>query len=149
MLCCKLQQMIRLLPWLLLVSACAVPPDTRSGSPVESLDGTEWLLSSIRGEEAIAGSKITLEFKEGTGGGYSGCNWYGGSYRLDGTRLEFGDINATMRACTERELNEQEARFHQALRQVTRYRIERERLILSSASGETLLLFARTARDPS
>ena len=43
-----------------------------------SLVGTEWLLTSLDGEELLYKTEITLEIDEEEAGGSSGCNFYGG-----------------------------------------------------------------------
>ena len=46
------------------------------------LDGTQWSLSEINGKELIAGSHVSLYFRNGSVWGSAGCNIYGGITQL-------------------------------------------------------------------
>ena len=87
--------------------------------PPGPLDDAEWVLAALAGRPVPAGTRADLTFSsrrlgpgDGDGfdgyGGYSGCNWYSGGYRLtaiDGPgryRLETnGPPMATERGCAE------------------------------------------------
>ena len=75
----------------------------------------EWLVQSIAGREAAEGVVSTVRFGgDGRVTGDAGCNRFGGSYALDGDRLEIGPLAATKRMCPD-EIMTQEDRFLELL----------------------------------
>jgi heat shock protein HslJ len=114
------------------------------------LEGTEWMLASLRGQSPLEGSQITLAFKDGGLGGFAGCNAYGGgpdSGRYitagDGS-LTIPEIAITAMACLSPQgIMEQEQAYVEALRRAAIYRLADSRLEIQDASGETILIFAR------
>ena len=114
------------------------------------LAGTEWLLTSLMGEDPIAGSEITLSFEKGHVTGHMGCNGYGGGpdsgkyeARANG-RLSIGPLAVTLQLCSEPEgIMEQEAAYIGALHGAASYRMTDSRLEMVGADGETVLIFAR------
>jgi heat shock protein HslJ len=53
--------------------------------------------------QPIEGFQPTILFKNGQVSGNAGCNHYGGSYTVDGDRIEFGTIGGTEMYCMEPE----------------------------------------------
>jgi heat shock protein HslJ len=106
------------------------------------------LLTAIRGEPPVPGSRITLRFDETGAGGYGGCNWYGGAYRAEGGEIEWKEMSSTMRACLDQALMEQEGKLLAAMNDVERYRVEGERLLLEDADGSALLEWSRRRPIP-
>jgi heat shock protein HslJ len=128
----------------IMLAACAAPPaGDEPGAGLGALEGTEWTLVSLAGREPLAGTQITLEFAEGSAGGYSGCNQYGGSYpRGAAGELRLTEIASTAMLCQDPAgVMEQEAAFLQALQSVTAYRLEGERLELLDEAGKARLAF--------
>jgi heat shock protein HslJ len=79
----------------LALSGCAAPAAT--GTDVE---GTNWKLVTLDG--AAVTRAATLSFKEGKITGNSGCNSFGGSYRMDGNILTITEpLASTLMACEE------------------------------------------------
>ncbi len=79
-----------------------IPASTRA----TPLTGTQWVLTSLRGEPAGAGAggespHITLSEKEQRVFGFAGCNRITGGYELDGADLSFSKMAMTMKACPE------------------------------------------------
>ncbi len=73
--------------------------------PDLALVGTDWLLTSILSGDVVssvpAGVVARLRFgNDGRVTVETGCNAGGGSYRLDGDRIVFGELALTKRACT-------------------------------------------------
>jgi heat shock protein HslJ len=63
----------------LLLTACgtqATPtrPDTAGSADSGALEGTEWVLTSLKGQSLIEGTEITLFFEEAFLGGSMTCN---------------------------------------------------------------------------
>jgi heat shock protein HslJ len=142
---------------LLLVAACgplpspAAPDDTAtppgSGNP---LVGTEWVLSSLRGEAPLEGTHISLKFQEEIVVGFAGCNAYGGggggyASSPDGS-LEIPTPERTAMACLEPEgVMDQEDAYVDALTSATSYSLAGDQLELQNEAGETILVFSRRA----
>lgn len=109
------------------------------------LAGTQWRLTELNGRAPLAAAEpITLGFESaGQAGGNSGCNRYGGSYRVAGSNLTFGALASTKRACTDPGLMAQEDGFYQALGAVTTYEVSNSRLALKDRAGMVVLRFER------
>lgn len=117
--------------------------------PPVPLEGTLWQLEAFEQGEAVssvlAGTEITLTFADNKASGFSGCNWFSAEYSVDGSRLELGLIQQTVRACLEPGVEEQERAFAKAFRTVTEYAIDGDRLTLVHAGGR---LHFRAASSP-
>ena len=104
-----------------------------------------WLAEDILGGGVIDNVQTTLIITEdGTVSGMGGCNGYGGTARIDGEAIEFGQIVSTQMACAEAIMN-QELTFFDALGRVASFRIlqeERKLLLLDEGGEETLVRLA-------
>lgn len=133
---------VALLP--LLAAACVATTE-----PTEvALGGNEWVLASLGGAPPVPRSRLTLQFESQTAGGYGGCNWYGGDYRV-GTRrtLRFDEFSSTARGCLSPPgVEDQEREYLDALGRVEHYRVSANRLVLLDQSNTPLLEFTR--REP-
>jgi heat shock protein HslJ len=139
----------------LLLAACTVTrepvgePDDDAG---EALVGTEWILDGMNGEPALTETRVTMQFDNGRVGGFSGCNSYGGEYRVEGNRLVLSDIGATAMACLDPEnVMDQEAEFHRILASDDlTFEAADDRLRIYSGDADPALEFsAREAFDAS
>jgi len=108
----------------------------------QDLAGTAWdVLSYNNGKQAVtsvlAGTAITVQFgKDGTVSGNSGCNSYGGSYKVTGKQIEVGPLASTMMYCTEPAgLMDQEAQYLAALQTAAVYGVEGTKLELRTSEG--------------
>jgi heat shock protein HslJ len=109
-----------------------------------ALDGTEWRLAEWSvGSASATDFEITLTFDDGVVGGQAPVNSYGGPYdaRSDGT-FRTDSISSTLMAGEER-ANSAETAYLSLLRQVKRYSIDGDKLILSGAGDNQLLVFER------
>lgn len=141
-----------------LLAACTTPvpnsPPTMaptaavSATPMvaSQLADTTWVLVSLDGEDPLSGTEITLHIEGETLGGSAGCNTYGGSYALsDGGLLRVDDLYATEMACMAPEgVMAQEQAYLKALRTVTGYDIDEDKLTLVDGTGEPRLAFSST-----
>lgn len=118
------------------------------GAPVDLLIGRTWVVEDIAGAGPIDGSRVTLGFgTDGRVAGAGGCNrWFAG-FDLTGETLSIGQSGATMMACPEA-IMVQEQRFFAALAQVTGFDID-ETGALVLRSPESALIAARAATDGS
>jgi heat shock protein HslJ len=139
-----------------LLAACAPtvtpasPDATATPSSENALEGTEWVLTSLRGKPLLEGTHITLSFEDKWLSGFAGCNAYGGGpdsggYAVadDGT-LTLPQLAITVMACPSPEgVMEQEQAYVEALRSTASYRLADGHLEIRDAAGETILVFAR------
>lgn len=99
----------------------------------------EWIVEAIDGKPAADGVKSTLKIEaDGQVSGRGGCNGYGGPAKVEGEKISFGNMRATLMAC-EQAAMDQEGRFFAALKEVEGYRIEDGRLVLADKDGKELV----------
>ncbi|BDW86056.1 META domain-containing protein [Roseicyclus marinus] len=115
------------------------------GLPEDLLRGA-WRVESIAGDPVIADSRLTLGFgADGRVAGSGGCNrWFAG-YDLTGEGLAIGQAGATMMACPE-PIMAQEQRFFAALAQVTGFDIDGTGGLVLLAMERPILIM-RAAQD--
>lgn len=121
----------------LLLAACATTPGSQRSPAV--LAGKEWVVEDIGGRGVIDNSHATLLFgQDGRVSGDTSCNRYFADYRVDGTKLQFGNAGVTRRACAPA-LMDQESKFLAVFNAVNAYRIDSTgALILSTDNGATI-----------
>ena len=118
------------------LSGCA----TAAGAP---LRGTTWALPA---SGTAAPPSFKLDSSEWRVAGFAGCNRISGSFVLDGTKLSFGSVVSTRRACYPDDGTE--TRFLKALSEVRGWRMEGAQLVLLSDSGSSLLRLAAVPDKP-
>ena len=113
-----------------------------------SLEGVPWVLVSgvdVDGWEAVAPS---LTFEEGQVSGSSGCNQFSGSYTVDGSSLELGEIAMTSMGCPS-PADEVEQASMDALQGTAGWRLEGEELVLVDADDAELLRYGTASPEGS
>jgi heat shock protein HslJ len=126
-------------------AATAEPQATATPEVSIPLEGTEWMLASLRGGKPVAGSSLTLAFypdnyMEGT----AGCNSYGTDYTASGQGFHVAKIHRTDFECVEPPgIMPQDEAFFDALASVAAYRATEDRLEFHDAEDETILVYAR------
>jgi heat shock protein HslJ len=131
--------------WVLLplLAACATTAAEPSPTASPALQGTEWVLLSLGGDDLLEGTQITLRFGESALDGSAGCNSYGGGYIASEERLQVSDVYATEMACMEPAgVMDQEQGYLAALNAADSYELEDDRLLVFDASGAQILAFA-------
>lgn len=120
--------------------ACNGSPNPNLPSGEAALTEATWKLFAIDKRKPIeAHSEITLTFSDGQVGGNSGCNSFGGSYQVDGDKIQFSQLASTMMACMQPEgIMEQEQVILQYLNQAETYRFEDGKLVLVVSDQQTL-----------
>jgi len=131
-----------------LISACQGSIGGEQRGAPEGLVGTEWTLTSLRGYSLIEETEIPLYFTDRYLGGRMTCNHYGGGpdsgayTATDDGSFTIDEVAVTVRLCLEPEgVMEQEAAYIEALLDAATYQIINDRLEITDASGETLLVF--------
>ena len=104
----------------------AIPQATLAAMP-PSLDGTAWVLD---GNDAVS-----LQFEQGRVSGSDGCNRFNGPYVSRGASLTIGPPLAATRMACPPPLQQQAARFNQALAATRFFRREGAQLRLLAADG--------------
>ena len=135
--------------YVLFVLACTQPGESPIQRTVDAqaLEGTDWIVASLNGGSPVQGSNITMNFERGTVGGYAGCNWYGSSYSISDTTVQFGPAERTARGCVSPAgVSEQEERYLETLGRVTTIRMINDRLAMADRAGTTVLLLAPRRR---
>ena len=124
------------------------------GEPIEidreALTTGSWTMRFGGGPEGdivnVDGHPITITFNpEGTLGGTSACNGYGGNYEINGTQLILGEIFMEGQGCADA-VQMAEAAYHAALRDVTGINLVGDELALSGPASE--LIFSSTPAVP-
>jgi heat shock protein HslJ len=135
---------------LTLFDAAGAPLATFAAQSGE-LAGTSWEVTGYNnGKQAVvsalAGTALTLEFRDGELGGSAGCNTYTSTYETAEGAITVGPAAATRMACAEPAgVMEQEAQFLQALATAATYRVEGDTLELRTADGALAVTATRAA----
>ena len=114
--------------------------DGKDGKGAVALEYTTWELSSIPGFEIESNlsKKVTIHFTDSTKrvGGNAGCNGYGGTYEISGSKLKFGQMMATKMACMPGMKTEN--KYLAVLGEIDSYEIAGDKLMLKK--GATVLV---------
>ncbi len=129
-----------ILTFITLCTACSdsrdeVEPMSSAAAALE-LTGTSWMVVVIDDNGVVDDSTVTLLFpEEGKMVGSAGCNRYFGTVLVDGSSISFSDTGATMMACPE-PLMTQEQSFLGALSSISRGEVDSDaRLVLYDDAG--------------
>ena len=119
---------------------------TSTTSPALQLEGTTWKLTSLATETGVnntlPNTTITAIFDDGNVTGSSGCNRYFGSYQLNKTEINFGQVGSTLMFCADPDgVMTQETTYLLLLKDVTSYAISNNELTLSDSLGNPQLVF--------
>ena len=129
-----------------IVSGCGAEDSTPSASAGGTeLVGTQWVLdASALGVSGAGSVNSWIAFARGSVNGNDGCNAFSGSYEVDGSKLTFGPLAGTKKACSG--AAEQVSRkVTTALARVRAYEIGAGTLRMKDAGGETLLSYVAGA----
>ena len=130
---------------LVVVKFISVEAQACSGpSPTAELENTYWKLMTLdeKPVETPAGAReihFVLNHASLRLSGFSGCNGITGTYRLDGDKISFTGIAATLMACTNG--MEIERQIHEMFPRVTGWKISGETLQLTDANGTPVATF--------
>ena len=117
----------------------APPPKTNA-----SLTNTYWKLTELNGDPAVIGAgerelHMVLITEGSRVRGFSGCNKFTGTYKVEEDHFQFSQMASTRMACMDG--MEQEQRFLSALEGTTGFKISGDSLSLHGADGQLLLRF--------
>lgn len=134
-------------------TAAATATETQmTDAPTTTLAGADWLLQQIDGADldpdllAAIAEPISLRIDDQhmDGGaaklsGFDGCNRYFAELEISGERLQIGPIGASKMYC--QASSDFAQRYHQQLRQVLRYALDGDALLLLDDSDQPLLRY--------
>jgi heat shock protein HslJ len=126
-----------------------MPGETCSGSTAAAtLENTHWKLVEAGGQAVVTPADareayFRLDPLGNQVQGFSGCNQFGGAYKVEGRAVRFDKVRMTMMACTD--ANNPEQRFNNAINNSASYKISGNRLELLDASGAVLARFEARA----
>jgi len=101
----------------------------------------KWFLDPQPARQSTAspeGAFIVFDESKQSAGGNTGCNVFGGTYKVDGEKISITEVISTMRACIEDDRMDIERKMLDGLRKADRYDIEDNTLTLFA--GKTSLL---------
>jgi len=125
-----------------------------SPQPPVSLSGSTWRVQSYNNGRGgvvsvLPDVQVTATFgTEGSVNGNAGCNGYRGPYTVAGSRITFGSIVSTKRACLSQPLTDQETAFLAALGASTSYELVGDRLTLRDDARATQVVLVRPSVQP-
>ncbi len=119
---------------------------TFDATPIYELTGVKWELKTLNDETPDFANLRQVPYLEFTAegqrvSGFTGCNRARGVFERDGNKLHFGPIAGTKMACPDLTL---EDAFTKALQEVTHFRIDGNRLMLTK-NGKTVATFIAAA----
>ena len=125
-----------------IVSGCGGEDGTPSASAGGTeLVGTQWVLDvSALGVGGADSVNSWISFARGTVNGNDGCNAFSGSYEADGSKLRFGTLAGTNKACGG-PADAVSRRVNTALGRVRAYEVRDDTLQMKDAGGETVLTY--------
>jgi heat shock protein HslJ len=128
----------------LILAGCVSPGSPGFGSTTPDLAGTRWVVASIDGRSP-SGSALTADFgNDGRVSGDAGCNSFTGPFIQTGSKVQFGELLSTRRACVDDVRQRQETRLLNILRGPTTLKLSRSRLTVRGEAGSVVL----TQSDP-
>jgi len=118
--------------------------DNETAQPARPLVGTRWMVETLVSAGASssvpAGTAAFMTFAaDGKVAGSTGCNSFGGTAKVDGNKITFGELVMTKMAC-EGAAGDLEASVLRVLDQPLTFRIDGTALILEAPDGNGLRL---------
>jgi heat shock protein HslJ len=112
--------------------------------PPPTIEGVAWEITLLdNGRQALAsplaGTSLTMLFKDGSISGTAGCNTFQGKYTRQDNRLMIGPVAATRKFCAPEGVMDQERRFLAAIESAASWTIEGDVLDLRRANATGLV----------
>ncbi|MEO1190694.1 MAG: META domain-containing protein [Pseudomonadota bacterium] len=135
--------LLRLCAWALALMLFGVGLTSNLQAEVPAGLQGRWLAEDLQQRGVIDNLQSTLEINaEGQASGSAGCNRFTGALEVTGGALDFGPLAVTRMACLP-SVNDQEARFLEALDAARSYRLEQGLLYLDDEAGTAVARFSR------
>ncbi len=134
---------------LLSLAACT---GTQSPTPTASLTENPWALVSYGDPAALipaqSDTQARLEFtSDGKFSGKVGCNSLGGSYVVDGDKIQFSNMVTTLMACAA-PLMQQEEKVAGVLNNAEKFTLEGTKLTIIAVGGKNVAVFEAVQTQP-
>ncbi|AQS41561.1 MAG: Heat shock protein [Candidatus Tokpelaia hoelldobleri] len=98
----------------------------------------KWIVA-LAGKAPVGNKPLVVELApDGRVSGHSGCNGYGGTFKVDHNKITFSRMAATLMACPE-PLMRQEHALYDAYTRVLRYESRHGKVILLDRKGKPVL----------
>jgi heat shock protein HslJ len=117
----------------ILMAACT------AGSGNDPLAETSWKLVSINGVPVLKGTEPSVGFSDGKISGSSGCNTFGGSYKISGQKITTSSIAMTLMACADPGAMDQEQAFLGYLQDSPSFKLTAGQLQIIRSDGKALI----------
>jgi len=102
----------------------------------------KWIVA-LSGKPSVGNKPLMVELTpDGRVSGHSGCNGYGGIFKVDHDKVTFSRMAGTLMACPE-PLMKQEHALYDAYTKVLRYKAEKGKMILLDRKGKPVLTLSR------
>lgn len=125
--------------WLLLSFAFLLAACGGAGNPLAETDWRLVALGKADSPDAAVGN-ADMQFSASSISGSTGCNAYGGEYRVRGSELHLTDLMWQEAGCPSQALSQQEQRLQDLLTATERFEVTEGRLTLHSEGGQVLVL---------
>lgn len=100
-----------------------------------ALRGRTWTAEAIGGKDVVDGTVVSMSINGDRVSGKAGCNSYGGSVEISGSRIKFGALFSTKMACMGGGVMEQEMRYLKLLESVTRGEVRNDGTLVLTGNG--------------
>lgn len=125
---------------------------TDSTNEVASIENTKWVITTLEGKDTSGWEKdgqviyFTLNPEGNRVNGYSGCNTFMGTYKIDqGNRISFSQMASTRMACPADDINESE--ILSIFENADNFTVSDGKLSLNKAKRAPLAVFKKGAMD--
>ena len=142
----------------LTIMSCNTSKNTGSQTSADSeaklIENTKWVITTLEGQN-MSGMKhqdgqviyFTLNSEDNRVNGYSGCNTFMGTYKLEeGNRISFSQLGMTKMACPDSEINE--AKILSVFETADNFTISGDKLSLNKAKMAPLAEFKKDVTAP-
>lgn len=115
----------------------------------QTLDETLWSLVSVTDVDLEVEPPASIGFGEGEVGGTTGCNTFGGAFRVvpDSDFISIGPLRSTLSACPFQELAARERAMMAGLQAAVTYQMTEAGLLLFGTTGEVISTYASLEPD--
>lgn len=110
--------------------------------PEALLDGA-WRVTEVGGRQAVAGTTPEVRFDGTRISGDTGCNSFGGGFRLERGYLTTSTLITTRRACQDRIANQERSLLTLLGQRLNVSQRRSGRLVMTNRGGQTLVLAKR------
>ena len=127
--------------------------NTMEANDAQSIENTKWVITTLQGQNIADPENngrvihFTLNSENNRVNGYSGCNTFMGTYKIEaGNRISFSQMGMTRMACPDSEINE--AQILSVFETADNFTISDGKLALNKARMAPLAMFKKDANAP-